>query len=372
VSRFPALLILTVCACTSSPRALVPEYLNSVYELGLTPIYPPREEFQVGDVFLVAQSSDAKFDPKDSSAIWVGTYTPAVAAAEETLKTRIVFQQTNVGTSQDSTELDQEDLFGAGISTRADQAVRGLPVSGFPEITADAGLTAGLGLNGLLQRLGLLNSKRTVVRLNFQDVRSIWVENAFLNNRDMNDFIVETAASADADTALTDLCLEALRNRNLGLPGDLLKSKDPSLSAAIITRVYLTRTISYTYYNAEIAAGGLLQQSRAGGGQVNAPQVVINIPTNTSPPDSMSSEINDATEGITSALNSSGQGAGLQFVSWNALGLTFKQTFPRPVAIAYKSYSVALGTEKEDGKFFRFDNPDLVEDPLTCADFVKF
>ena len=93
-AAFAALFL--VLACSALPKKdLRDEYFEVVRELGLTPVYPPREELQVGDVFLVSTEPASPNDPEKTVSVWMGTLDTIRDEANRYLNSRINFENTN-------------------------------------------------------------------------------------------------------------------------------------------------------------------------------------------------------------------------------------------------------------------------------------
>src|SRR5689334_5233548 len=110
------LLALILAGCSSLDTGPMSEkYAEAARALGVNPVYPPREEFQIGDVFLVSSIPD---DPNSSVSVWLGTVDGLLAEANEFLKSRVVFDTTGVSTADGKTpKLDQPDLFSPEVVT---------------------------------------------------------------------------------------------------------------------------------------------------------------------------------------------------------------------------------------------------------------
>ena len=111
------------------------------------------------------------------------------------------------------------------------------------------------------------------------------------------------------------------------------------LGGYVITRVYLTRKITYTYSNGRIAALALrlAEEGSTLSSIPNPPNLNIEI-TNTGGeltlPDN-SAALTTIAEQLSNVGTTDEQGRGLNFESFSLRGVTFSQIFPRPVAVGY-------------------------------------
>jgi hypothetical protein len=339
------LLVVGIAGCSAvTPSAeLHKKYAEAAREVGVTPVYPPREEFQIGDVYLV--SSDP-VDLNSSVSMWLGTLDDLRIDAEKFLNSRVVFANTGVtADDKDSgvarTHLGQEDLFSPQISTRAEERVLSLPIAAFPSITTQAGFTASTGLVAAMAAIGFGNAEQTTVTLDFTDVRTYWVPQVLAAQR--RSAALGIAARNLEEGARQIRLKVGIHETNLGQ-----RSSKRCLSVAVVTRVFLTREIQYTYRDREIVSAGL--RLAAEGGQVSqvaaAPTINVSIlkSTSNSTPDEEFEETAAAAELLRTAVgtvgtgNTSGEGGSFSFVSWNARGLTFKQQYQRPVAIGWEGF----------------------------------
>jgi len=333
-----AILILVIANCGSIRSIDVKQaYSEKARELGLFPVYPPREEFQIGDIYLV---SSAKNNRNDSVSVWLGSVDGLQKEATKFLESRVVFRETateKLSTFNKTGAGPQADTFGTAIATRKSQYVESLPLAAFPSISANAGFTAGVGIVGALQSLGIGFGRKTTVTLDFVDVRTYWVP--------------KVLAAPYKDAA----GFKAIDNINQGLSDltRLVKLKKGSrldaaggercLTMALVTRVYLTRRIDYTYRDAQILAAGIRRADVAGTLQnvAPAPTVIVNQQQGDGGTGETlidDAQLNQLRQSVAAVQGQTSAGQSLAFQSWDARGLRFGQTFQRPVAIGWDGF----------------------------------
>lgn len=332
--------------CNSADNDIQTRYKETVSRSGITAIYPPREEFQVGDIFAVSYkpNNNDPFDLRDSVSVYIGESENVLKQAADHMASRIVFQRTKLknNTTSSITEIQQNDTFHAGFSKRKAHSIQSLPIAAFPKVEADAGGTYSLGIGRLLRSLGLAGSRRTVVSLDFNDVRTYWVPKVKVNIEGefgnlINAIFVNPGHKRSIVSALEGK-LRVAHNSGRKVEPDINKR---CTRYETITRVYLTRKIDYTYSNAQIIAGGL-QRSREKGSTAPVTPAPINITVNangTVDNETLTSSINTITTALATQTTAASNGESVGFTSWDARGMTFSKHFARPVAIGYESYS---------------------------------
>jgi hypothetical protein len=331
------LFFLALSGCTAgSGDDLAREYQQKTRELGLFPVYPPREEFQIGDVYYWSRSST---NPNDVETVWVHSMPWMRQEAEAFLNTRIVFSPL---AAKDAL---QADIIGGRLRVRGEVSTDSLPISAFPEITADAGFVAGAGIGRIFRALGLSGGNRTTVSLNFNDVRTYWVPNALVATR----VRAELAPIAIATTEQAMIDVQRLLNIRRSTPTAAC-SAVRACGFTVVTRVYLTRNITYTYRSAAIlqaAATRFSEGTQQGTTAAQPPTVNVTlngVGAGTSA--ELQAELTALQGQVTSLARSQAPGEQIAFQSWDATGLKFSQTFQRPVAIGWDGFDYILQEQK--------------------------
>lgn len=316
-------------------RNVARRYTDAVRRLDISPVYPPREEFQVGDLYFVSQS---RTDPDDVIRVFIKTLPEVRMQAQRALDDRIVFQDTGFDKKEGKPVLDevsfiQSDLTKGELITRQTHgATESLPIATFPSIEADAGTTLNSGLAAPLVALGLFAGTRTKVRLDFKDVRTLSAPYLEAN----------TVLQREAGARRSAHCPESQAGFAADMAANFLPSgKDPQAALKdrdnhylLVTRAYLTRHIDYTYSNGRILA--LARRSLTGPGTdgkgasfFQGANIAISDPKGGSATADLAA--------IVATLNQQAdQGSGSQFASFSAFGLTIKRVFQKPLTIAYE------------------------------------
>lgn len=337
------LIAISICSangCSPNFGDIRQEYSKTVRELAIVPVYPPREEFQVGDVFAVS------YGPKvlDTERLYLGSLTEVAARAEKYMSTRIVFRSTEEQASK-----DQQDTFGRGFTTRGEITIESLPLAPFPQIQADAGWTGSLGVVELLRAIGIGGGQRTNVLLSFEDVRTYGVPHVEAGNiTELED------AAARLFLANSDLVERELQRRVLieAVAGTDVETNPEKRCTGgfIVTKVYLTRKITYTYQNNSIIAAGIRRAESGSDLSTLKPPDRISVNVNVDGNGLITQETGDGEltafrTSLDNLATSGSQGDTLNFEGWDARGISFSQDFDRPVAIAYDGFTFQMGTE---------------------------
>lgn len=344
-----------VVACgRSADEPISRAYGEAVRELGIYAVFPPREEFQVGDVYFWSQS---RSNPSDTVSVYVTSLDWMRHEADAFLRSRVVFQNSrsanNAATPLAQTDFPNET---GRIQTRGEvrdaALLASLPITALPRVSADAGFTSGIGLVGLLASLGLTGGSRTTVTLDFNDVRSYWVPNLAVQAR--VDAAAPVIVARNLEPALREL------TRNLQLRSGA--SADPCGGERIcgmsaITRVYLAREIDYTYRNGSIVAAGLrraetLPETGPAVRPPVAPVVTVNVATGadgTIEGVTDQSQIEALRTQLATLTASTDRGQSLRLEAWDARGITFSQVFQRPVAVAWDGIEFCISETIEGG-----------------------
>jgi hypothetical protein len=331
--------LICACLCTAlsscgAPGDIPLEYGKNVRKLGIFPVYPPREEFQIGDVYMWSQS---KSDPNDSVYVYLDTIHDLRKRADDFMRTRIVFENTTIAEGR-TTDVDvpagSDGLVTRGELQASDNLARSLPIAAFPTVTADAGFTGSAVLARALWAVGLAGGSRTTVMLNFNDVRTYWVPISHVTSDVLSQLALIMANYSQAG--------DFERARMVRLRRGAV---DPCrhgriCGVSVITRVYLTRQINYTYRNARIIAAALRSAEKGVplSKSPTPPAVTVNVTAgesgqiNASDMDAQMAELQAKVDTMTAGDT---QGASFRFESWDARGVTFAQTYQRPVAVGW-------------------------------------
>lgn len=319
---FALLLVLLSCGPLVQ-RDLRLEYFAQTRAIGMTPVYPPRGEVQVGDVYLIFTPADGGVD--EATALYVGRMNSMRQQALAYLSSR-----DNIGA-----------LMPSGAATGDLGGMKELPAVNFPTITGSAASSASLGaIAPVFSGLFSVGSSDTV-SMKFVDVRAFGVPflSASINGQDFQQTVCPMLL--DRKTKLY---------RQLGyttVPDDALApcadmdalAKGQRCDMHIVTRTYLTRQIQFTYNQKRRlgASGSAARALPAAAPVAPVPSVAVNIDANATP--NTATAVIDA---LKTPTNTSTSSVGAAVVSETSQGLAFDQSFKDPLAVAYESVTVPL------------------------------
>ncbi len=315
------------------------QYAKSARKVGIFPVYPPREEFQIGDVYMWSQSNK---NINDTETVYLTTIDWLRHDADIFMKSRIVFSNTTVDAGKVATNSDIPPTRGSttNLATRGDlresDLAKSLPIAAFPAVSADAGFTGAFGLTKALIAIGIAGGSRTTVTLNFNDVRTYYVPKVSVRDKIHLD---ELPKILPTYTELGRIELNRLialkRGRNVKAC-----SAGRVCGVSVVTRVYLTRQINYTYRNAKIISAGLKRTSQAPvGGKSSGPSlsgVVVSVGSDQNNDSAaLAQQVATLQTDVNKMLSDSTSGESVQFQAWDATGLTYANKFQRPVVIGW-------------------------------------
>lgn len=360
-------LFLAACA-TAQRQDTQSTYSNNVAKLGLTPVYPPREDIQVGDIYLLSTTkppvadenqtvqdiiANSRFD--DTVSIYIGSNAALLHKSESYLKSRVVFQKTNAYRETSTAKKHQPDQYEQDsntFQTRANREITSLPIVAFPEITLNAGFSNSIGIVRALHAIGLGSAANTKVTLDFNDVRAYGVpkNTVFVDAQKYGSDAYKklTVASDDIEEQISaKIRTQIFRiSRNNPAKARTIETdiSKRCYTVSVITKVYLTRKITYNYSNARIISAAIKRVKDGTENKtatVNNPTIIsIKLPAATTGNNDL--EIDTATQtaindNVVNAISGAAQGDGLSFQGWDALGMRFSRDFERPVVIAYEA-----------------------------------
>jgi hypothetical protein len=326
--RRALLLCLGLSACGPLvQRDLRQEYISQTRAIGMTPVYPPRGEVQVGDVYLVFTPADGGEDA--ASALWVGRMPSLRSQGLAYLASR-----DNIGA-----------LMPTGNAAAAEPGpMRTLPAVNFPTITGSAASAASLGaVAPVLSGLFSAGSNDTV-SMTFLDVRAFGVP-YLAASLSVPDFQRNVCPALGSRVSL----LQRQLGYNPNDPASIPPCGDPEAAARgqscrlqVVTRTYLTREIKFSY-NQRRRIGASAQAVRA----LPAPAPVAAIPAQ--PAVTVAIDANTlpdtATQVITALkapTSTSFGNVGTVAVSETSQGFALDQKYTDPLAVAYESLAVSL------------------------------
>lgn len=247
-------IVLLAGAC-AAPFAELPgkTYARAVTKLGIFPVYPPREDLQVGDVYAV-EIGKVKDDLERRSA-FVDTIN-MTAAIQTVLNSRYKFATTSDFTGEAQAAAAGKTAPSQAVQTDAvvtgSLLARGtgdtLPIAAFPSFTVDTGVVIGAGgtTSSLFARLGFSAAKTQKVQLTFERVTSYGIA-AIQAESSLRDYCFRNGRFAPE-------CSENFLRRAIAAKFHKAPEQIVRSGISVITRVYLARKINYTFDDSWLAS----------------------------------------------------------------------------------------------------------------------
>lgn len=337
-----ALLALTACSqMFKEPPGIV--YAESVRQLGIYPVYPPREDLQVGDIYGV------EFDPKADKSRLRNVYIDSIDLTQQIrdyLKGRYTFGTTAAIAATTATTINgvsgqitaQTDAPSGGQLFDS-PAMQNLPITGFPAIEVNSGLSLALaaGSASIGSAFGFGSTQTLKMRLNYGMVTSYTVPVPVAEEE------LRLYCNAEELTGGGN-CDEGNLTRYMNQKYQLGSSGSGTVKRALVlmvSKVYLARAISYTFNDRSLAAAAASVVDREQNKQAVAPTINGSLLTSAMAKDDV--EMVNALAAFQTALNSSvstaatnAEGATVNLASFTENSVTFEQIFQRPVVIGYE------------------------------------
>lgn len=322
---FTSFLALSACsAMLKEPPGIT--YAESVLQLGITPVYPPREDIQVGDIYAVQLGV-----PADEFALNALVDTRDLTKQINSyVKSRYRFADGTANGQRFGPPAN--DKRGAKLFEELEPDA--LPIASFPEIEVNSGISIGVGgqPTGLLASFGLVAAKTLRMRLRYEQVTSyeVWLRDGIDALDDFCDWQARETCTSDE--------LAWLINQKHQLP-----VSDPNRAKAagimMVTKVYLARSITYTFSDAQLAAAfaSVVSTSGATGTTSVVTQEMLDKAIDKDKPEILTA-LASVMDAASRTASSGGEGA-LRIAGVTASTVSINESFVRPVVIGYEAVS---------------------------------
>lgn len=314
-------------------------YAAHAEQLGINPVYPPREDLQVGDVYAVeVHSLNERFAAKSAFVAPVNMSREITAY----LGTRYKFHETKAvapveGSSDHGLKQWQSDVTnGSGVQPAMLQFTT-LPVAGFPRIEVNSGVSIGVGgqPTGLAVAFGFAAAKTLKMSLQYSSVTSYEVPPP----------VAIRALQRYCDQVEQDRCARSEFGYWINQKYQLDQDDDGYVweaGALMVTKVYLARKITYTFNDATLAAAAtatVAAERKAQEAPMLSPADINAVIASKDP------ELVTAMGALVRAVSTYAQQAreGEAAVTIAAIttnSVAIEETFPRPVVIGYEGVSM--------------------------------
>lgn len=339
--------LLAVAGCSSLSEPAGISYAKAVTQLGINPVYPPREDIQVGDIYAIEDHSYA--ERLKAKSAFFDTY-DITDDIQSYLRSRYKFRNTVVDVKEGKDDAVKREQVDARERTPllAESDLTTLPVDGLPQIEVDSGITVGVQgqPQGLAAAFGFAAAKTLKMSLQFGTVTSYEVPIS-VAERDLGNYCgVQHWACENAYLA------NAINEKY-----QLGKKNPASVSRAavlMVSKVYLARQITYTFNDATLAAAVATTVGDDGQAAPATPMVtqadIDKLMGQKNP------QMLDAAAGLVNSLSnlqtSKGGATGrFQIGVANKQVVSITEIFDRPVVIAYEGVStLGVGPGQQIGQ----------------------
>jgi flagellin-like hook-associated protein FlgL len=332
------LLVAAGCASFAEPPGIT--YAKSVENLGITPVYPPREDLQVGDLYSIEDHThDDRFKARNG---YLDTL-DLTAEIQDYLRTRYKFGDTSTGTTALTAKAamvlpgaTQKEAVGTTkVPGRSDLMT--LPITGLPEIEVNSGISIGVAgqPKGLAAAFGLEAAKTSHMSLRFGQVTSYGVPPVTAAQR-LQAYCAAGLTAGNCRNSRLNYVINLKFGLNAG-ERDAVKSS----YILMVDKVYLARQITYTFDDATVAAAAISSQ---GSGAAAAP--IVNPTSVDKAVSSDNAEMVKALADMQTSLNGvvkqqGPNGGQLSFAGSTENGVSFTEVFARPVVVGYEAVAFA-------------------------------
>lgn len=322
--------LLAGCSSLSEPAGI--SYAKAAVQAGINPVYPPREDIQVGDIYAIeAHSAQDQFTAKSALI----AYDDLTDLVRDYLASRYKLADT-LRDGEGLAASGQQDARGkAALPAKSD--LRTLPLDGLADIEFDSGITLGISgqPSGLSMALGFSAAKTLKTSLKYRGVSSYEIPIPLGLNalRDYCQYVN------------FHICQNHFASLWINQKFQLVKG-DPSYvtraGSLIITKVYLARQIIYTFNDATLAAA-VARSVGKDGSIAGAAPVVTSADIAAVLASGDASTINAATallQEVNNSVTASGSGQGaFSFAYADKNIVAISEVFDRPVVVGYEGAS---------------------------------
>jgi hypothetical protein len=322
-------------------------YAKSVRQLGIYPVYPPREDLQVGDIYGVENTKDVENVKRHSVFVDSVNLTHQI---RDYLDGRYTFADTTNASKGTDTIIgegvripDQSDAK-TGEEVLQFSNLDVLPITGFPVIEVDSGLA--IGVQGAAQSLaavfGFAAAKTLKMKLQFGAVTSysIPIPTAF---KELRKYCAITARG------LREECNPERLRKYIDQKYQLKSGATKWAIPLMVSKVYLARAISYTFNDKELAQAA----AAAAGGEGQTAPNTLNGELLKVAVSEQNADLVKALAEFQTALNQTkagdANGISVSMASYSENSVTFKEIYQRPVVVGYEAVYFDPFTEPLDG-----------------------
>jgi hypothetical protein len=353
--------IFLLAACSSmlkQPPGV--SYGDAVRQLGIYPVYPPREDLQVGDIYGIENNPNLK--RSDVRTVFVDSF-DLTKQIREYMNRRYVFADTSTGGSQQVIHGVSHEVSPSQSDAPSGGAIfdgtnpENLAITALPAIEVDSGLTFNLaaGSSSLGAMFGFGGAQTIKMRLSYGRVTSYSVPIPVA--LEALRYYCNSKRIPSPNRTFQQDCSNEMLTYYLNEKYQVGTGYKDSVTNAIplmVSKVYLARTINYTFNDRRLAAAAASVANRQENARATAPTIDGSL---------LTSAVSDGNADVVSALaefqralnqsvtlKDNVEGASFSLAAYDENSVTFQEVYQRPVVIGYEGVYLPA-TDTPEGQY---------------------
>jgi hypothetical protein len=347
--------------CATQPGFVAKEWAKNIRELGVYPVFPPREDFQVGDVYLAPTTPEreaaavAKADYLPIG-VWIGRRQRTLEEISTFYATRPEFPKTTTGVASAAGSISQNPFqivpepessgstFWGTVASDGSLSSgnnKRLRLVGFPEFLSTS--YSGFDLSGLIP----VDALQIAFGATATDVKSVSLKVPVAASYGLPAALVVEPLIGAGKLKVTELGIGSIEDMKRYVPdGQKKDGADPDfVYVDIITEVFLARAIDIeiafqSSFGARVGtpSGGSASGTQPGVGDAGASGGPSGSAGTSKPAPATAQDLATQSQERANELfkRYSAPGATLGVVAASAGGVTMRRTYERPMAIGYR------------------------------------
>lgn len=350
-------LLTQMTGCVSTPRgAAAREWSLTLREMQIVPVFPPREDVYVGDVYAVDQDELKQFE-EHFGADKEGFLPISILAAHIPLE------------KDTSTFYSSRPSFPRSDLASEDPAAAAQPYGDYDVYTQ--GDVSRLRIVGFPEFMSATITQGDIAAFIPTEAVNIGAAAGFTHSQQVKISVPVAESYAYPAALALKAAQAALKNSGI----DQITSVDQSTvkdggvigHLRLITEVYYTRVIDVSFFNSDSRGAGADVKINAAAGlpmptepPATPPSAPSPTPTPATAADASHPDVGATATTLLDNLNSQLEasmasqvpGGKVRFVSAGAYGVAMRRTFERPVAIGYRGVLIEIRKSDKDGIVF--------------------
>jgi hypothetical protein len=309
---------------------------DSFERLGILPIFPPEEDFYVGDVWAVIENAEKPYERLKGKAVRVAHLDLRDEMKNANNRQPVFADTANPGASEGDRRQDRAEV----VEALTDGRIH-LTLTAFPGLTISRSARASGSLGGVIGGLGSGREDQELeeIRIPVAETYGVPYSSAFIR---LDDWC--------ADTKTMIYCTDAFLRRILSysVSDQVLITRKGKyvvrLQLRLVTRVFLMRQVDQRRVTS--AANGILVQSASNASKSARPPAVQQQGDTKTSNRPLEERGGSAIEGLAQSANAVSSGglpsAGISEFRAGGTEIEIQRTFQRPVAFGYRAVTISI------------------------------